>query len=199
MRYLDRANHVLHLVSSYTVRVLREAGARVKEPAGGFYTFPDFTHCEGIMGPARQKYQRETRGSPEDMTSAWLMEDILKQTGVAMLPGTAFGRLPEEPSARLAFVDFDGNRAMRAVTKKGTEGPESRVPDEGEDDLLGKYSSTPSQYLDAPDHPVGQEQEDFLKELAPSVYEGMQKLAHYLRTGEGLGQGQGQEGVSADE
>lgn len=62
------------------------------------------------------------------MTSAWLMEDILRQTGVAMLPGTAFGRLPEEPCARLAFVDFDGDRAMRSVTSAGTEGPECGQP-----------------------------------------------------------------------
>ena len=51
--------------------------------------------------------------------------------------------------------------------------------------MLGRYASTPAQYLDAPDHPVGKEQDRFLEEMAPSVQKGMQKLAHYLQTGEG--------------
>lgn len=55
LRYLDRANHVLRLVSSYTVRTLKEAGAKVQDPAGGFYTFPDFSKCPGLE-PVRARY-----------------------------------------------------------------------------------------------------------------------------------------------
>jgi aspartate aminotransferase len=38
----------------------------------------------------------------------------LEDTGVAMLPGVDFGRPPEELSARIAYVDFDGSKAMEA-------------------------------------------------------------------------------------
>jgi len=39
----------------------------------------------------------------------------LEDTGVAILPGADFGRPPEELSARLAYVDFDGARSLTAA------------------------------------------------------------------------------------
>ncbi|MEJ2103291.1 MAG: hypothetical protein P8X47_01800 [Ignavibacteriaceae bacterium] len=40
---------------------------------------------------------------------------LLNETGVALLPGSVFGRPEEEFTARLSYVDFDGNRALAAV------------------------------------------------------------------------------------
>ena len=40
---------------------------------------------------------------------------MLEDTGVAILPGADFGRPPEELSARLAYVDFDGARSLTAA------------------------------------------------------------------------------------
>ena len=42
---------------------------------------------------------------------------LLEDTGVALLPGVSFGRDPEELSARLAYVDFNGSKALAAETK----------------------------------------------------------------------------------
>ena len=39
----------------------------------------------------------------------------LEKTGVAILPGCHFGRPNEELTARIAYVDFDGARALEAV------------------------------------------------------------------------------------
>jgi aspartate aminotransferase len=39
---------------------------------------------------------------------------VLEETGVAFLPGEAFGREAGELTARLAYVDFDGARALVA-------------------------------------------------------------------------------------
>ena len=40
---------------------------------------------------------------------------LLEDTGVAILPGSDFGRSPEELTARLAYVDFDGRAAIESL------------------------------------------------------------------------------------
>lgn len=45
-------------------------------------------------------------------TSIQLCDRLLEETGVAMLPGTDFGRPANELTARIAFVDFDGAHAL---------------------------------------------------------------------------------------
>ena len=47
--------------------------------------------------------------------SVGLCELLLDETGVAILPGSAFGRPPEELTARISFVDFDGARALEGL------------------------------------------------------------------------------------
>ena len=37
---------------------------------------------------------------------------LLQEANLAFLPGSVFGRPPEELSLRLAFVDFDGEAAL---------------------------------------------------------------------------------------
>jgi aspartate aminotransferase len=44
-----------------------------------------------------------------------LCERLLEETGVAILPGADFGRPAEELTARLAYVNFDGARAIAAA------------------------------------------------------------------------------------
>jgi aspartate aminotransferase len=41
----------------------------------------------------------------------------LEATGVAILPGAAFGRPAEELTARLSYVDFDGAAAIEASAR----------------------------------------------------------------------------------
>ena len=76
---------------------------RVHPPEGGFYLFLDF------MAYADALKQRGINDSDA------LCMDLLAKTGVAILPGTAFGMEPDYYSARLAYVDFDGE----AVLQKG--------------------------------------------------------------------------------
>jgi aspartate aminotransferase len=81
---------------------LREAAVFVPMPEGAFYVFPDFgSHSHTLAA----------RGIT---TSGALCERILEETGVAFLPGEVFGRDPRELTARIAFVDFDGARALVA-------------------------------------------------------------------------------------
>jgi len=44
-----------------------------------------------------------------------LCEHLLDETGVALLPGYNFGRPPEELTARVAYVNFDGKKALDAA------------------------------------------------------------------------------------
>ncbi|MEZ5395927.1 MAG: hypothetical protein R2724_24370 [Bryobacterales bacterium] len=48
---------------------------------------------------------------------------MLEETGVAILPGEEFGRPPEELTARLAYVDFDGSRALAAAALTPADQP----------------------------------------------------------------------------
>jgi aspartate aminotransferase len=52
-------------------------------------------------------------------TSAQLCNRLLEDTGVAILPGSEFGRPKDELTARLAYVDFDGARALTIVESQG--------------------------------------------------------------------------------
>ena len=44
-----------------------------------------------------------------------MCERLLADTGVAILPGQEFGRPAEELTARLAYVNFNGEQALAAA------------------------------------------------------------------------------------
>ncbi len=102
-QYLVRSRRVLKALGNAVARRLDEGGARVRYPQGGFYLFPDFSAF---------KEKLAARGIK---TSAEMSRRLLEDTGVAFLPGSDFGRSPEELTARLAYVDFNGRAALEAV------------------------------------------------------------------------------------
>jgi aspartate aminotransferase len=101
--YLQHARRILKLLGRHVAHTLRECGASLEPPEGAFYVFPDF-------GPVRESLH--ARGI---RTSANLCSRLLEETGAATLPGSAFGRPPGELTARIAYVDFDGARALAAA------------------------------------------------------------------------------------
>jgi aspartate aminotransferase len=105
--YLDRSRRVLRSLSGFFGARLREAGADVTPSQGGFYLFPNFS-------PLRQNLEK--RGI---RTSSQMCRQLLDDTGVAILPGSSFGRPAGELSARLAYVDFDGAAAIGALPQTG--------------------------------------------------------------------------------
>jgi aspartate aminotransferase len=56
-------------------------------------------------------------------TGEQLCRTLLKETGVAMLPGSCFGRPERELTLRLAFVDFDGARVLAAAEQMPADQP----------------------------------------------------------------------------
>jgi aspartate aminotransferase len=101
-RYLWHVRRILAGLGRRCAESLERAGARVRPPVGAFYLFPDFS-------PFGERLAE--RGIQD---SASLCERLLEETGVAVLPGVAFQRPAEELTARLAYVNFDGAKALSA-------------------------------------------------------------------------------------
>ncbi len=101
--YLRASRRVLKAIGPWVAARLRESGVDVPQPDGGFYLFPDFEVSRSRLA---------MRGI---VSSEQLCGRLLDDLGIAMLPGTAFGRPATELTARMAYVDFDGAQALTAA------------------------------------------------------------------------------------
>lgn len=108
-RHLVHSRAILSALGRWIAKRLRSVGIRCADPIGAFYLMPDFTPL--ASGLARD----------EITSSAELCERLLSDTGVAMLPGSEFGRPAQELSCRLAYVDFDGAAALNAAVACGVD------------------------------------------------------------------------------
>lgn len=99
--YLFHCRRILETVGQYCASTLIDAGIKVRMPVGAFYIFPDFQPFEEILNE---------RNICDSKT---LCKQLLDDTGVALLPGSDFGRETKELSARLAYVNFNGNETLR--------------------------------------------------------------------------------------
>ncbi len=101
--YLNKQRKILSVIGNYCATELAQAKIAVLPPEGGFYLFVDFSPLKDDLAK---------RGI---LTSSILCEKLLADTGVALLPGTAFGMEEEHLCVRLAYVDFDGIKAMEYI------------------------------------------------------------------------------------
>lgn len=102
-RYLKDSRRILAAVQRHVRERLLASGVTAPEGAGGFYLFCSFE---------RLRARLEARGIGGGRA---LAEALLTETGIAALPGDAFGRGGGELSLRLSYVDFDGEAALRNV------------------------------------------------------------------------------------
>jgi aspartate aminotransferase len=100
--YLRHSRRILRGLGRWCAATLRAGGLLVDDPEGGFYLFPDASDLAGSLG---------RRGITD---SEAMVNRILQDTGVALLPGSVFGRPREELTFRLSYVDFDGAAALSA-------------------------------------------------------------------------------------
>lgn len=103
--YLARSRKILGALGRWATKRMRAAGIACTTPAGAFYLMPDFTPLQSNLA---------ARGI---QTSHELCARLLEDTGVAILPGSDFGRPAQELTARLAYVDFDGAAALDAAAE----------------------------------------------------------------------------------
>jgi len=118
--YLKKSRRLLKALGINISGKLDKCGVKIRAPHGGFYLFPDFSPF------------REPLSSRGISSSTELCQKLLEDTGVAILPGSDFGRGEEELMARLAYVDFDGKAVLDALESY----PETSPLDEN---FLKKY------------------------------------------------------------
>lgn len=110
-RYLKDSQRILKKIGNTLYTLMHQAHIELPKPEGGFYFFADFKHYK------TQLAQRNIFSSKE------LCSHLLKETGVAMLPGSSFGRPESELTARMAYVDFDGTFALQTVQNEYVHRP----------------------------------------------------------------------------
>ena len=118
--YLWRSRWILDKLGSRISGMLNNDDIYTPKPDGAFYLFPDFSDLKDVM---------EKKGIK---TSTELCNKLLEETGAALLPGEAFGRPAEELTARLAYVDFNGTKAISAAIQLHNS-------DELDDNFLDHY------------------------------------------------------------
>ncbi|WP_192036932.1 pyridoxal phosphate-dependent aminotransferase [Halomonas sp. YLGW01] len=94
--YINRQREILTEIGQWAAHELDAAGIRTHAPDGGFYLYPDF------------EAHREALAKRGITSGSELTQALLEECGVALLPGSAFGAPAERLTARLAYVDFDG-------------------------------------------------------------------------------------------
>lgn len=107
--YLCHSRRILKTLSAWSHAQLTAAEVRVAAPDGAFYMLPDFE-------PLRARLEKKGIGD-----GAELCRKVLQETGVAMLPGSSFGRPQKELTTRIALVDFDGARALAAAEQQACD------------------------------------------------------------------------------
>jgi aspartate aminotransferase len=95
--YKLKTINILKAVGNYVFENLRSNRVLINSPQGGFYLMPEFIN---------KKYK----------TSSDMCVTILKETGVALLPGSAFGFRPNKMLVRLSFTDFDGSAFLKSIS-----------------------------------------------------------------------------------
>ncbi|MBK7406766.1 MAG: aminotransferase class I/II-fold pyridoxal phosphate-dependent enzyme [Saprospirales bacterium] len=109
--YLHQARRILRILGKTLHTELHDMGITAPKPQGGFYLFPDFgRYRERLLGKGIHNSQL-------------MCERLLEETGVALLPSLDFGRPSEELTARLSYVDFDGEQALEVASTTYADKP----------------------------------------------------------------------------
>ena len=102
--YLRHSRRILRALGRWCAATLRAGRLDVDDPEGGFYLLPDASAFATSLA------RREVGIADSEA----MVNRILADTGVALLPGSVFGRPREEYTFRLSYVDFDGAAALSA-------------------------------------------------------------------------------------
>ena len=102
--YLENSRLILKMIGDYIYKELSSVGVMCQKPQGGFYMICDFSNVVN-----------KTHEINNDKT---LCQKILNDIGYAMLPGSDFGMEEDKLLSRIAFVDFDGSKALKMISKE---------------------------------------------------------------------------------
>ena len=96
--YIKSSREILKAIGNYVYENLNSNKVLINKPQGGFYLMPEFIN---------EKFN----------SSSEMCDDILKKTGIALLPGSDFGFNKKRMLARLSFTDFEGKKLMKFYEK----------------------------------------------------------------------------------
>jgi aspartate aminotransferase len=96
--YINESTKILKAVGTYVYENLKSNKVNINKPQGGFYLMPEFLN-------------------KSFSTSSEMCNHLLKETGVALLPGSDFGFNKKKMLARLSFTDFNGQEFMNNIKK----------------------------------------------------------------------------------
>ena len=94
--YINNSKNILRAVGNYVYEKLKSNKVTINKPQGGFYLMPEFSN-------------------KSFSTSSKMCDNLLKETGVVLLPGSDFGFDEKRMLARLSFTDFNGQEFMNNV------------------------------------------------------------------------------------
>ncbi len=100
--YINNSRRILRAVGNYVYENLKSNKILINKPQGGFYLMPEFLN---------KKFN----------TASEMCDDILKKTGVVLLPGSDFGLKKNKMLARLSFTDFNGQEFMEGAKDKNID------------------------------------------------------------------------------
>ena len=109
--YVAHQRRILKAIGTEITEMLNAANIRTHQPEGGFYVFPDFSAY------------RDALAAKNITDISTLTATLLEETQAALLPGTAFGLADDVLAARLSYVNFDGNAAIKGSEKVGLDNP----------------------------------------------------------------------------
>ncbi len=105
--YVEHQRKIFTLIGNWCHSALQEAGVNVHAPEGGFYLLLDFS-------PFADKLRAKSFNTDQDFCA-----DLMDKTGAAILPGGAFGLDVNGFCARFAYINFDGDTALKASQAHG--------------------------------------------------------------------------------
>jgi len=95
-KYINDSKNILKAVGNYVYENLKSNKVIINKSQGGFYLMPEFSN-------------------KSFSTSSEMCDNLLKETGVALLPGSDFGFDKKKMLARLSFTDFNGQNFMKNI------------------------------------------------------------------------------------
>ena len=101
--FLNNSRLILKTIADFVHYDLSSVGVSCQKPQGGFYMICDFSNISNIAAKIND--------------DKILCQNILNEVGFAMLPGSDFGIERGRLLSRIAFVDFDGEEALRLVSE----------------------------------------------------------------------------------
>jgi len=95
-KYINDSKNILKAVGNYVYENLKSNKVIINKSQGGFYLMPEFSN-------------------KSFSTSSEMCDNLLKETRVALLPGSDFGFDKKKMLARLSFTDFNGQDFMKNI------------------------------------------------------------------------------------